>query len=305
MKVDIVIPTYHPDQRFVKTIEMLLKQQIQPEHIWIVNTEEKFWIQEIEHMSPKIHVTHIKKEAFDHGATRNLGASYSKADILLFMTQDAVPADGNLIGNMLKYMGKEKTATVYGRQLPNKDCSQLEKYTRSFNYGEKSKVKSIKDLDKMGIKTYFCSNVCAAYKRDIFVARNGFINKTIFNEDMIYCAGIIQAGYSVAYAADALVYHSHNYTPMEQLKRNFDLGVSQADHPEIFENVSSENEGVKMVKDTAIHFLKAGKPWIIISLVIQSAFKLTGYKLGKNYQKLSKKTIFRLTSNKAYWKEEE
>ena len=60
MKVDIVIPTYHPDQRFVKTIEMLLKQQIQPEHIWIVNTEEKFWIQEIEHMSPKIHVTHIK-----------------------------------------------------------------------------------------------------------------------------------------------------------------------------------------------------------------------------------------------------
>ena len=305
MKVDIVIPTYHPDQRFVKTIEMLLKQQVQPENIWIVNTEEKFWMKEIEHMSSKIHVTHISKKAFDHGAARNLGASYSKADVLLFMTQDAVPAEETLIGNMLKYLQREKTVTVYGRQLPNENCSELEKYTRSFNYGEKSKIKSKKDLDKMGIKTYFCSNVCAAYKRDVFVAQGGFIQKTIFNEDMIYCAGVIQAGYSVAYAADALVYHSHNYTPMEQLKRNFDLGVSQADHPEIFQQVSSENEGVKLVKDTAIHFLKVGKPWIIISLVIQSAFKLTGYKLGKNYKKLSKKTIMSLTSNKAYWKEEE
>ncbi len=305
MKVDVIIPTYHPDEKFQKSIEMLLKQTVLPETIRIVNTEECFWKKEIEELSTKIVVTHIKRKEFDHGASRNLGAADSKADVLLFMTQDAVPADNLLIENLLNYLQKEKTVAVYARQLPNENCSELERHTRQFNYGEKSSVKSQKDIHELGIKTYFCSNVCAAYKRDIFVERKGFISRTIFNEDMIYCGGVIQAGFYVAYAADAKVYHSHNYTPLEQMKRNFDLGVSQAEHPEIFEGISSENEGIRMVKDTAGYFAKQGNFGAILELLLQSAFKFIGYKLGKNYKKLSKKQIMCLTSNKAYWNKEE
>ena len=305
MKVDVIIPTYRPDERFIKTIQMLLKQSVSPEYIRIINTEEKYWDGDIDKISKKILVTHIKKEEFDHGASRNLGAFQSKADILLFMTQDAIPADEKLIEKLLVFFKDEKIATVYARQLPYEDCSELEKYTRSFNYGKTSRVKTREDLEELGIKTYFCSNVCAAYDRKLFVSRGGFIKKTIFNEDMIYCGKAIQDGLAVAYAAEALVYHSHNYTAMEQLKRNFDLGVSQADHPEIFQTVSSESEGMKLVKKTALHFIKTGKPWIIFSVVIQSAFKLLGYKLGKNYKKLSKKMILRFTLNKEYWHKEE
>ena len=65
---------------------------------------------------------------------------------------------------------------------------------------------------------------------------------TIFNEDMIYAAGLVKAGYGVAYEAEARVIHSHNYTGRQQLRRNFDLGVSQAQHPEIFRGVPSEGE---------------------------------------------------------------
>ena len=59
---------------------------------------------------------------------------------------------------------------------------------------------------------------------------------------------MIQKGYSVVYAADARVYHSHNYSGRQQFHRNFDLGVSQAEHPEIFEGVPSEGEGIRLVK---------------------------------------------------------
>lgn len=305
MKVDVIIPTYHPDERFQKCIKMLLQQTVPPETIRIVNTEERFWKKEIENLSPDIVVTHISKQEFDHGASRNLGAVDSTADVLLFMTQDAVPADIYLIEHLLKYLEKENTAAVYARQLPNENCSDLEVFTRQFNYGEKSRVKSQKDISELGIKTYFCSNVCAAYKRDIFVKRNGFISRTIFNEDMIYCGGLIKAGFYVAYAADAKVYHSHNYTPLEQLKRNFDLGVSQADHPEIFEGISSESEGMRLVKETTNHFMKQGNFGAILDMVIQSAFKLIGYQLGKHYKKLSKEMILCFTSNKAYWNKED
>lgn len=305
MKVDVIIPTYHPDERFQKCIKMLLQQTVPPETIRIVNTEERFWKKEIENLSPDIVVTHISKQEFDHGASRNLGAVDSTADVLLFMTQDAVPADIYLIEHLLKYLEKENTAAVYARQLPNENCSDLEVFTRQFNYGEKSRVKSQKDISELGIKTYFCSNVCAAYKRDIFVKRNGFISRTIFNEDMIYCGGLIKAGFYVAYAADAKVYHSHNYTPLEQLKRNFDLGVSQADHPEIFEGISSESEGMRLIKETTNHFMKQGNFGAILDMVIQSAFKLIGYQLGKHYKKLSKEMILCFTSNKAYWNKED
>ena len=92
-------------------------------------------------------------------------------------------------------------------------------------------MKSKEDIEKLGIKTFFCSDVCAAYKRDIFDRLGGYPDHAIFNEDMIYAHKAIMAGYSIAYAADACVYHSHNYTGVQQFHRNFDMGVSQADHP--------------------------------------------------------------------------
>ena len=99
---------------------------------------------------------------------------------------------------------------------------------RSFNYPEQSSVKSLADIDKYGIKTYFCSNVCAAYDKGIYLKTGGFTERAIFNEDMICAGTMIQKGYSVVYAADARVYHSHNYSGKQQFHRNFDLGVSQA-----------------------------------------------------------------------------
>ena len=80
-------------------------------------------------------------------------------------------------------------------------------------------------------------------RREIYEELGGFVRHTIFNEDMIYAAKAVEAGYSVAYAADAQVVHSHNYTNGQQFHRNFDLGVSQAEHPEIFAAYPSESEG--------------------------------------------------------------
>lgn len=151
------------------------------------------------------------------------------------MTHDAVPADRKLVGNLIKALESgPDIAAAYARQLPFEDCSLMEKYTRAFNYPAESRIKSAADLEELGIKTFFCSNVCAAYDTAIYRSLGGFIKKTIFNEDMIYAAKAVENGYRFAYAADARVFHSHNYTAVEQLHRNFDLAVSQADHPEVF-----------------------------------------------------------------------
>lgn len=41
---------------------------------------------------------------------------------------------------------------------------------------------------------------------------------------MFMAARMIQAGYKIAYCAEASVRHSHNYTPKQEFQRYFDTG---------------------------------------------------------------------------------
>lgn len=300
--VDIIIPAYKPGKEWSGLIEMLEKQTYPIRCIRVVNTEKQYWKKEYESRKLPMEVHHITRQEFDHGGTRNWAIEQSGADYVLCMTQDAMPADEKMVENLVKALEQEKgIAAAYGRQLPAKDCRLAERFTRQFNYPENSYVKWEKDIEKLGIKTFFCSNVCAMYDRMIYLNLGGFVRKTIFNEDMIYAGKAIQQGFGIAYAADACVIHSHNYSAIQQFHRNFDLAVSQADHPEVFENVSSEGEGIRLVKANAMWLAKQGKPWLILPLIWNSGWKYLGYLLGKRYRKLPKNFILWCTMNSSYW----
>ena len=249
-------------------------------------------------------VFHVTREEFDHGGTRHRAMELSQAELCVCMTHDALPADSRLLERLTDaLLSREDSAAAYARQLPAKDCGVIERYTRGFNYPEQSQVKTKEDLPRLGIKTYFCSNVCAVYRRGRYLELGGFIRRTIFNEDMIFAAKAIQAGYSVLYAADAKVIHSHNYSPMEQFRRNFDLAVSQKDHPEVFSGIRSEGEGIRLVKETAGYLIRSGRGLLVFKLVIDSGCKYMGYLAGKRYKRLPRWLILRCTMNRNYWRE--
>lgn len=315
---DVVIPVYRPGEKFELLLERLLGQSVPVRRIILINTDEKLWDQEHfaalekqwglspEEAEKKFSLTHIAPEKFDHGGTRSLGMRMSDADMVVMMTQDAVPRDRFLIAQLHAALWQsEDIAVAYGRQLPARDCNLMERYSRQFNYPETGRVKSLADLPQLGIKTYFCSDVCAAYRRDIWERVGGFITKTIFNEDMIFAASAMKAGYRVAYAAQAQVIHSHNYTVLQQLRRSFDLAVSQADHPEVFADVPAEGEGIRMVKSTARWLLSQGHPELVPVLAVQSAARYLGYRLGKSYRRLPMRLIRRLTMSPCYWLRDE
>lgn len=305
-EVDVIIPTYHPGNDFYQLLQSLDKQTRPVHKILVMNTEEDGWKPEWEKKFRQLKVHHLQKKEFDHGGTRRKGAELSKADYMIFMTQDALPADEHLVENLMKPLeADERIGAAYARQLPKQDCRFIECYTRSFNYPAVSSVKWEGDTGRYGIKTYFCSNVCAAYNKKIYTEVGGFVDHAIFNEDMIYAGSMAKKGYGIAYQADACVYHSHNYSCSQQFHRNFDLGVSQAEHPEIFDSVPSEGEGIKLVKQTLAYLVKSGHIWLIPQLILQSGSKYLGYKMGRHYKELSSKTILRCTMNQEYWKKNE
>lgn len=304
--VDVIIPVYHPDDKFFRLMDMLKVQTIRPKNILILQTVEDMDNKEdinYPDIGININVYYIGKEEFDHGGTRRFGAGLSEADILMYMTQDAVPADEFLIENLLKPYEDPLISATYARQLPDVKAGIIEKYTRHFNYPKKSMVKSAKDIDKLGIKAYFCSNVCATYRRDIYEKLGGFVKRTIFNEDMIMAFNMIQSGYKIAYQAEAKVYHSHNYSYLQQFSRNFDLGVSHRQYPDIFLTVKSESEGIRLVKSTLRYLINKKKFFLIPDLILSSGFKYLGYLLGVNYRKLPTGFVLQCTMNKTYWKD--
>lgn len=304
---DIILLTYKPGKQVTELIRALEGQTYPIHRIIIMNTEEAYFYNLFYGTGflekyRNIEVHHLSEKEFDHGRTRAKAVQYSKSDIFVCMTQDAMPADDRLVQNLVEALtGQEDIAAAYARQLPLPDCREIERYTRSFNYPEESSVKSAADVDRLGIKTFFCSNVCAAYNREIYETIGGFVKKAIFNEDMVYAGHAVAAGYRIAYAAGAQVFHSHNYTCMQQFRRNFDLGVSQAEHPEVFGAVSSKSEGIKLVRNTIRHLEKTGKWFQIPYLIVSSGCKLTGYQLGKHYQSLPKGMVRWCSASKTYW----
>ena len=305
--VDVIIPVYKPERGFLTLLEKLQMQTVPVNRIIIMNTEQKYYDELIHGTSyvPDDHtmiVEHLSKREFDHGRTRNQGVRLSEADVFLMMTQDAIPADAFLVERLLSQLDGEKVAVAYARQLPGRDSGEVERYVRQFNYPEQSRVKTKEDLPELGIKTFFCSNVCAAYDRKVFDALGGFAGRAIFNEDMIFAAKAVEAGYGIAYTADAKVYHSHDYTNRQQFHRNFDLGVSQADHPEVFAKYPSESEGIRLVKSMVAYLVKKRKWNRIPHVIIQSGFKYAGYLCGKHYRRIPKRLVTALSSNKEYWK---
>ena len=307
--VDVVIPVYKPDKKLQMVISRLMGQTIVPSNIFLIHTRssEDDWhteqlLQEVQTEYPAVQVVSIAQEEFDHGGTRDMAMHLCKSQYVLMMTQDAMPKNGKLIENLRNAQG-EKISVVFARQEPAKDCRIIERYTRTFNYPAESHSAMEKAAQtNNGIKSIFCSDVCAMYDRLAYEEVGGFPGKVIFNEDEIFAAKSLKAGYDIRYEAQAVVIHSHNYSGVQYFKRYFDLGVSQADFSYIFNEYHAEDEGIRLVKQTFRYLMKRKSYFDIPVLFYHSGMKLIGMKLGKMYRKLPDKIIMKCTSNKTYWK---
>ncbi|MBM7567986.1 rhamnosyltransferase [Paenibacillus sacheonensis] len=244
----------------------------------------------------------IKKSHFDHGGTRNLGAQQARGDTLIFMTQDACPEDDYLIERLLEALyADEDTACAYGRQLARADADALERMARESNYPPVSAKKLKSDLPELGIKTFFCSNVCAAYRKSVFYEMGQFDAPVIFNEDLFFAARCVLNGYAVRYAAEARVVHSHHYSVMQQFRRFFDNGVSMRNNEWVYPYAAVGKAGSRLVRHQLRYLIRNRKWFWIPKLAADAAAKFLGFQLGKRYRKLPARLCVRFSMHRDIW----
>jgi len=222
----------------------------------------------------------VRQEDFNHGKARNIGVQEATGDIVVFLTQDALPFDKRCLENLLKPLESSGIVASYGRQMPRSDASPVECFARLFNYDDKPMIKGRGELSNLGIKTFFFSNACSAIKTKEFKELGGFPENIVMFEDLIFAAKAILKGYKIAYVPEAKVFHSHNFSLMQQFHRYLDAGISLRNNAWIFEHATANREGLTFLREE-IKYLSANHyfRWIPYAIA-ESVFKFAGFWFG-------------------------
>lgn len=280
-KVSVIIMTLNAEMYVQNIIDMLKKQTVKPDEIIITDSESDDKTVEIAQKNKQIKIITIKREEFDHGGSRDLALRGSIGDYVLFLTQDAEIGNEKYIENIIKPFEDEEVAMVCGRQIAKKDATSYEKLIREFNYPDKRMIKTQADIKTMGIKAYYMSDVCSAYRRDIYMKIGGFEHPIMTNEDMLIAANALQNGYKTAYEPDAYVFHSHNFTLKQEFKRNALVASFLVEYKEQLGNVKVTSEGVALVKYVSKGLLVEKKYSQFCKFGICCLAKILGNKYGK------------------------
>jgi rhamnosyltransferase len=280
--LSVVVPTLNAEGEIGQLLSSIEQQTIKPIEILVVDSSSDDGTCDEVKKHPDASLCIIERSSFNHGSTRDMALRRTAGDIVCFLTQDAMPDGPQYLENLIRPMLNDSlVALSSGRQLPKSDARRFEQLVREFNYPDISTVRSSEDLQTLGIKTFFCSDVCSAYRRDAYLSCGGF-QRVDTNEDMLMAARFISKGYKVAYEATACVYHSHNLSPRQQFERNKTVGHFLELHSEDLMGVNEIGEGGKLVKRVSTTLIREGRIGEFFAFGVDCAARLIGNRVGRS-----------------------
>jgi len=303
--ISVIIPTFNGQETLEELFATLHRQKLQPIEILVADSSSGDQTVSICEKNGA-RIWPISQNDFDHGGTRTFLAEKAVGDILVFFTQDAILASRDALSKLIEPLLKNETcACSYGRQLPQHNATWHAAHLRKFNYPEKSAIRAFEDRTQFGLRTIFTSNSFAAYKKDYLAGVGGFKNGLIFGEDTCTVGRILEAGYKIAYAGEAAVYHSHNYSIAEEFRRSFDIGVLHSSEKWLINTFGkAEGIGIKYAQSAVMQLIEERRYLLIPDFIARVAMKYLGYKLGRSYSNLPLSLLPTLSMNRNWWRKE-
>lgn len=279
--LSVVIPTLNAAGEIDELLTLIETQTLRPFDILVVDSSSEDGTVDKVAKHPWVNFVRIERKEFNHGSTRDMALRRTAGDIVCFLTQDAVPASSRYLETIVEpLLADSSVALVSGRQLPKANARRFEQLVREFNYPDTPSVRSKDDLKKFGIKTFFASDACSAYRRTAYLECGGFDHVNT-NEDMLMAARFIASGMKVAYEPRAEVYHSHNLTPSQQFARNRAVGFFLETHADDLMHTSEIGEGGRLVKAVSSQLLREGNLVELIAFGVDCCARLLGNRAGR------------------------
>lgn len=281
--ISIICPLYNAENYIINLNNSLLKQKkVDIKEIKFLLTESKDNSEKILKEN-KIKYELIKREDFSHSLTREKSAFKAKGDVLVFITQDIVIEDENWLYELTNPIIKGEVDACYSRQITK--FNNIEKYTRESNYPEKSKIKSKKDLKKLGLKTFFFSDAASAVKKETFIKLNGYDNKNLpISEDMYIAYKLIMNDYKIKYCAESVVYHSHNFK-LKEIYERYKLTGQFFKENSYLDKYGTTGSGASLAKYVLKRIIQEHRIGLLFRYPFDMAARLFGMKKGKKIKK--------------------
>jgi rhamnosyltransferase len=219
--VSVVIPTLNAAPFLPRLFEAIFSQlPCAPVEVVLVDSMSTDATRAIAASDARVRVVPIA--AFSHGRARNLGAREARGDIVVLLTQDAEPADGRWLAELLAPFADPQVVAAYSRQVPRDDANPMERYFLNDRFPPGPPLRRVRTKDApLGLEDVFFSNVSAAIRRQTLLA-HPFDEELIMSEDQQFSRDVIAAGAAVVYQPASVVVHSHNYSLATCFRRYFD-----------------------------------------------------------------------------------
>lgn len=171
-------------------------------------------------------VHHIPQKKFNHGTTRDLAIDRTTGDIVILLTQDAIPADDQWLDKLTETYHSANVGAAYCRQIPREDCNPfIARRLREWSAGKNELVvqtlddpKGFHELDPMErLRLCAFDNVASSVRRSCW-EKNRFGHRR-FGEDVAFAKRVILSGHAIIFQPASAVIHSHNRSPVDEGKR--------------------------------------------------------------------------------------
>lgn len=235
LKATVFIPVYNGEHDHLEETLSALYQQ-ETDFAWDVLVTDSgskdnsvAIIERFAQEHGNLKLLHLDKADYSHGGTRQMAAEVSQGDIMVYLSQDAVPANPQWLTEMVApFALNEGIVAVLGRQKPRLACFPAMKYDIQAVFNEQGADDAITlwtrtNPDQRGhyTKESFYSDVCSAAPREFLVNTIGY-RPVRYSEDYEYGKDVLDAGYIKAYNGKAVVEHSNDVLLSEYRKRIFD-----------------------------------------------------------------------------------
>ena len=275
--IGVVILTLNAEKHLFNCLSPLVKSSLKPKILVVDSSSTDQTVKIAKQFAAEV-IT-IDRNDFNHGKTREFARKKIGTDIVIFLTADAYAIDEFAFEKLIDPILRKKASLAYGRQVPHRNASFFESFPRLFNYPEKNQIRCIANLTTDGSFTYFFSDSFSAYLNSALDEISGF-KKVVLGEDTLAAAELIKKGHKLAYVADAVVQHSHNYTLKEEFSRYFDAGLMRQEHRDILNcSMGDKKRGREYVRQMFME-IKNNRIKLLPYACLHVIAKLTGFYLG-------------------------
>jgi len=226
MKASIIVLSKNAGDGWERLLQRLFSQKFNGEYeVIVIDSGSSDATVEIARRYPTRLVT-IPPEEFHHGRTRNLGAGLARGEILVYITQDALPLQEDWLQKLTDNFSDPAVAMVCGRQMPWQHTKPPERFFYLYNFPDFKVRITAHDPDYYH-DNLFISDVNSALRKDVW-QKFRFSEKVIVAEDKELAARLLAAGWTLIYEPGAPVYHAHELTLRETFDRYVTFGVALA-----------------------------------------------------------------------------